>query len=132
MILAVDEISNNEMQGSIVMREDVDCVVRNNILCMVDISGDYSFICDNTNLTMYDNTIELTKPMIFRYKSHIDIFRNTFKVAAEVFPASMILQTARNPHFIEDEIVRNNILYGSSKLTVNYSAKGIYTIIDNV
>lgn len=29
MILAVDEISNNEMQGSIVMREDVDSVVRN-------------------------------------------------------------------------------------------------------
>ena len=29
MILAVDEISNNEMQGIIVMREDVDSVVRN-------------------------------------------------------------------------------------------------------
>ena len=130
--MAIEEISNNDIYGCLILREDVECVVRDNDIHAVTSSGEYSFICDNTKLQMYGNTIELNKPMIFRYKSHVVIYDNKFIALSELKPACLILQTARDSQLPEDGIIRDNALSGSSKFSVNYSAKGKYTLSNNV
>lgn len=130
--LAIEVINDNTIHGSIALREGVPCTMRGNHIHADGISDEYSLICDNTDLTMYGNILEIGKPMIFRYKSHMDIFNNQFKVISDIQPACMILQTARNDKKPEDGRIFNNIMTGKGKLTVNYSSKGKYTVSDNI
>lgn len=130
--LALEKIDDNEIEGYILLRENVNCVLSNNKINAEGSEQEYSLICDNTILKMYGNHIRLSKPMIFRYKSNVNIYNNQFYSTAEIHPACLILQTARNPQLSEDGIIRNNIFKGGRKFVVNYSAKGKYAISNNL
>lgn len=131
LTLSFSRIERNYLEGQIHMQEGVECVFRENHVKSLASSADYSFVCDNTSIKMSDNVFELARPMIFRYRSRMDIHDNTFIARSKLHPACLILQTARNSQFEYDGRITGNLFVAIERPEVNYSLNGIYKVLKN-
>lgn len=132
--LAVDNIASNNIEGSISLSEGVACVVCDNVMNAMDLKPgiDYSLVCDNTSVEIYDNVFTICSPMIFRYGSYVDIHGNTFVAADSLHPACLILQTSRSKNNLYDGVINRNMIRGDAEIAVNYSENGKYLVDDRI